>query len=48
VGANQTSIEAALKQPRGTLALVIVGIPLICWIWVVVMARDMYGPMTGA
>jgi len=23
-------------------------IPAACWVWVVVMARDMYGPMTGA
>jgi predicted metal-binding membrane protein len=27
---------------------VLLGIPLICWIWVVAMARDMYGPMTGS
>jgi predicted metal-binding membrane protein len=23
-------------------------VPLVSWIWIVVMARDMYGPMTGA
>ena len=23
-------------------------IPAACWVWVVVLARDMYGPMTGA
>jgi predicted metal-binding membrane protein len=23
-------------------------VPLVCWTWIVVMARDMYGPMTGA
>jgi predicted metal-binding membrane protein len=23
-------------------------LPLVCWAWIVVMARDMYGPMTGA
>jgi predicted metal-binding membrane protein len=23
-------------------------VPLVCWAWIVVMARDMYGPMTGA
>jgi predicted metal-binding membrane protein len=22
--------------------------PLVCWAWIVVLARDMYGPMTGA
>ena len=29
------------------IALVIL-LPLVCWAWIVVMARDMYGPMTGA
>jgi predicted metal-binding membrane protein len=23
-------------------------LPLVCWMWIGVMARDMYGPMTGA
>jgi predicted metal-binding membrane protein len=23
-------------------------LPVVCWLWVVAMARDMYGPMTGA
>jgi predicted metal-binding membrane protein len=23
-------------------------LPAVCWLWIVVMARDMYGPMTGA
>jgi predicted metal-binding membrane protein len=23
-------------------------VPLVCWWWIVVLARDMYGPMTGA
>jgi len=26
----------------------LVFVPLVCWAWIVVMARDMYGPMTGA
>jgi predicted metal-binding membrane protein len=33
---------------RAVLTLVVIGIPALCWAWVVVMARDMYGPMTGA
>lgn len=45
---NRTRVEAALGQPRQTLAIVLIGIPLLCWIWVIAMARDMYGPMTGA
>ena len=23
-------------------------VPLVCWTWIVVVSRDMYGPMTGA
>jgi predicted metal-binding membrane protein len=42
-----TALESALKRPRGTLAVVLLGIPLLCWLWIVPMARDMYGPMTG-
>ena len=22
-------------------------VPLVCWAWIMVLARDMYGPMTG-
>jgi hypothetical protein len=30
-------------------AIVLPGaLPLVCWTWIIVMARDMYGPMTGA
>jgi predicted metal-binding membrane protein len=28
--------------------VLLVLVPLVCWLWIVVMARDMYGPMTGA
>lgn len=28
--------------------MVLIGLPLVCWIWVIAMARDMYGPMSGA
>jgi predicted metal-binding membrane protein len=43
-----TLLEIALRRERLSLAVVLVGIPLACWIWIVVMARDMYGPMTGS
>ncbi len=33
---------------RTGLVVVLVLVPLVCWSWIVVMARDMYGPMTGA
>lgn len=26
----------------------LVFVPLVCWAWIVALARDMYGPMTGA
>ena len=28
--------------------VLVVLLTLVCWLWIVVMARDMYGPMTGA
>lgn len=30
------------------MAISLVAIPLVCWLWVIAMARDMYGPMSGA
>ena len=30
------------------LAVLLILLPLACWTWIVLMARDMYGPMTGA
>ena len=35
------------RQANGVL-LILVFVMLACWSWIVVMARDMYGPMTGA
>jgi predicted metal-binding membrane protein len=43
-----SAIETALGRPRASLAVVLIVIPVICWVWVAAMARDMYGPMTGA
>jgi predicted metal-binding membrane protein len=48
MSSDQTRVESIVAQSRQSLAVVLVGIPLICWIWVIAMARDMYGPMTGA
>jgi predicted metal-binding membrane protein len=33
---------------RTSLIVLLILFPLVCWSWIVVMARDMYGPMTGA
>ncbi len=41
-------LETALEHERVVLAAVLIVIPAACWTWIVVMARDMYGPMTGA
>jgi predicted metal-binding membrane protein len=41
-------VEAVLSRPRRALLVVVAVLPLGCWVWVAAMARDMYGPMTGA
>jgi predicted metal-binding membrane protein len=43
-----TILESALRYDRGPLLVLLVLLPTVAWIWIVVMARDMYGPMTGA
>ena len=43
-----TRIERALGHQRAASIVLLILIPLVCWSWIVVMARDMYGPMTGA
>jgi predicted metal-binding membrane protein len=43
-----TILESALRYDRAPLLVVLVLLPVVSWIWIVVMARDMYGPMTGA
>jgi predicted metal-binding membrane protein len=45
---QKTVIESALGRPRTSLVVMLVIVPLACWLWVIAMARDMYGPMTGA
>ena len=43
-----TLLESALRYDRTPAVVLLVLVPMISWIWIVVMARDMYGPMTGA
>lgn len=31
-----------------TLIALLILAPLVCWLWIIAMAQDMYGPMTGA
>jgi predicted metal-binding membrane protein len=50
IGAGQppTRLERLLEHDRAAFAVLLILIPLACWWWIVVMSRDMYGPMTGA
>ena len=43
-----TALELALQHHRGPFIVLLILFPVVCWAWIVVMARDMYGPMTGA
>ena len=43
-----TFLEHALGHERISLIILLILFPLVCWSWIIVMARDMYGPMTGA
>jgi predicted metal-binding membrane protein len=45
---GRTLLESALKHERVVTATLIVLIPLVCWAWIALMARDMYGDMLGA
>ena len=47
-GQPPTRLERALAHERAALIVLLILLPLVCWSWIVVMARDMYGPMTGA
>jgi predicted metal-binding membrane protein len=37
-----------LRAERTPVVVLLVLLPLVSWAWIVAMARDMYGPMTGA
>lgn len=41
-------LKAALQQDRTPAIVLLILVPLVSWWWIVVMANDMYGPMTGA
>src|SRR5687767_10156030 len=46
--ADATVLESALRSALAPYLALLVLLPVVCWMWIVVMARDMYGPMTGA
>ena len=43
-----TRLELWLGHDRASLVVLLILFPLVCWSWIVVMAHDMSGPMTGA
>jgi predicted metal-binding membrane protein len=43
-----TILESALRFDRMSAVVLLIVVPLVSWLWIVVMARDMYGSMTGA
>jgi predicted metal-binding membrane protein len=45
---RRSLLDVALGHQRRTLTILLIGLPLACWLWVIAMARDMYGPMTGS
>ena len=45
---SRTLLKSALRHSRWVLATLLVGVPLVCWVWIAVMADDMYGTMSGA
>ena len=46
--ATRLEVELGLGQDRTALVVLLIVFPFVCWAWIVEMARDMYGPMTGA
>jgi predicted metal-binding membrane protein len=48
VARSLTLVERAVRHDRAAVIVLLVLAPLVSWLWIVVMARDMYGPMTGA
>jgi predicted metal-binding membrane protein len=43
-----TVLESALRHDRTPAIVLLIALPLVSSLWIVVMARDMYGSMTGA
>lgn len=45
--AGPTPLESLLRRDRWLVAAALAAATALCWAWIVPMARDMYGPMTG-
>jgi predicted metal-binding membrane protein len=46
--AQFTPLESLLRRDRWLVGLTLLAAVGLCWAWLIPMARDMYGPMTGA
>ena len=44
---GSSHIERLLRRDRWLIGFALIAIVGLCWAWLVPMARDMYGPMTG-
>jgi predicted metal-binding membrane protein len=44
----RTPVEALVRRDRWLAGAALSAATVLCWAWIVAMARDMYGPMTGA
>ena len=44
---RHTVIETVVQRERAILIVVLVLVPVVCWAWIVAMAHDMYGAMSG-
>jgi len=45
---SPTLLEQSLRDERAALVVFLILTPVFSWAWIIVMARDMYGSMTGA
>ena len=43
-----TILESALQCDRTSAIVLLILVPLVSWMWIVITARDMHGPITGA
>ena len=45
---ERTAFESLLLRDRWLLGGTLLAAAVLCWAWIVPMARDMYGEMTGS
>ena len=44
---RRAAIESILRRDRALVISALTAVVLMCWLWIIPMARDMYGPMNG-